>query len=144
MAFFQSCSGIILFLEAWATAAKLLPHLPTFQSDKCLSGHATRPLIFLLHSLLYILHLGAGLWFYELMPEMRRILLKALPWLQEPKILSAVKEGRLIEKFLFGSNFPILDFSHYTKKFTDSGLNDDELKIITRHNVLKLLSIHII
>ena len=93
-------------------------------------------------------HLGGGLWLYELMPEMRRILtnayydLAALPWLYEPKILSAVKGAGLIEKFLFGSDFPILNFTRYAKIFTDSGLSDDDLAIITRHNALKLLSVY--
>ena len=72
---------------------------------------------------------------------MRRILSNAY---YDLAVLSAVKEGKLIEKFLFGSNFPILDFSHYTKKFTDSGSSDNEVKLITRYNVLKLLSIHTI
>ena len=91
-------------------------------------------------------HLGGGLWLYELMPEMKKILknayydLAALPWLYKPEILTAIKGAGLIEKFLFGSDFPILTPQRYRKIFTASGLNAEEFEAVTRRNALNLLS----
>ena len=88
-------------------------------------------------------HLGGGLWLYELMPEMRKILanayydLAALPWLYEQKILNVIKAAGLIEKFLFGSDFPILNLQRYEKLFT--ALNAEELEAIKSRNALNLL-----
>ena len=90
-------------------------------------------------------HLGGGLWIYELMPEMKKILanayydLAALPWLYEPKILTAIKGAGLIEKFLFGSDFPILNPQRYEKLFMASGLNAEDIEAVTRRNAWKLL-----
>ena len=94
-------------------------------------------------------HLGGGLWLYELMPEMKEILanayydLAALPWLYKPEILTAIKGAGLIEKFLFGSDFPILNPQRYEKIFTDSvasGLSAADIEAITRRNALELFS----
>ena len=91
-------------------------------------------------------HLGGGLWLYELMPEMKEILknayydLAALTWLYKPEILNAIKGAGLIEKFLFGSDFPILTPQRYEKIFTASGLNAEELEAVTSRNALKLFS----
>ena len=94
-------------------------------------------------------HLGGGLWLYELMPEMKEILanayydLAALPWLYKPEILIAIKGAGLIEKFLFGSDFPILNPQRYEKIFTDSvasGLSAADIEAITRRNALELFS----
>lgn len=91
-------------------------------------------------------HLGGGLWLYELMPEMKKILanayydLAALPWLYEPKILNAIKAAGLIEKFLFGSDFPILNLQRYEKLFMASELNAEDIEAVKRRNALKLFS----
>ena len=59
-------------------------------------------------------HLGGGLWLYELMPEMRLYLsnawydLAALPWLYEGTVLKAIQSAGVLDKFLFGTDFPIL------------------------------------
>ena len=90
-------------------------------------------------------HLGGGLWLYELMPKMKEVLknayydLAALPWLYKPEILNAIKGSGLIEKFLFGSDFPILLPQRYEKIFTASCLDVAELEAITRCNALKML-----
>ncbi len=90
-------------------------------------------------------HLGGGLWLYELMPEMRKILrnayydLAALPWLYDPKILRAIKEAGVLEKILFGTDFPILPASRYKKIFDRAGLEAEDIETITRLNALKLI-----
>ena len=90
-------------------------------------------------------HLGGGLWLYELMPEMKKILrnayydLAALPWLYKPEILCAIKAAGLIDKFLFGSDFPIIDFPRYEKIFTASGLDRTDIETLTNKNSLRIL-----
>ncbi|MBR6901062.1 MAG: amidohydrolase [Synergistaceae bacterium] len=95
-------------------------------------------------------HLGGGLWLYDLMPEMKEILanayydLAALPWLYKPEILTAIKGAGLIEKFLFGSDFPILNPQRYKKIFTDSvasRLSAADIEAITRRNARKVLKL---
>ena len=91
-------------------------------------------------------HLGGGLWLYELMPEMNKILanayydLAALPWLYKSEILNAIKGAGLIKKFLFGSDFPILNPQRYEKLFMASELKAEDIEAVTRRNALILFS----
>ena len=92
-------------------------------------------------------HLGGGLWLYELMPEMKKILknayydLAALPWLYEPKVLATIRAAGLMNKFIFGTDFPILTASRYRKIFDTSGLDETDVEAFTRENALKFLII---
>lgn len=91
-------------------------------------------------------HLGGGLWLYELMPEMKKILanayydLAALPLLYSGKILETIQSAGVIDKFLFGTDFPILDSSRYEKIFKSSSLNRETLERIKYSNGKNLLS----
>ncbi|MDR1731779.1 MAG: amidohydrolase family protein [Synergistaceae bacterium] len=91
-------------------------------------------------------HLGGGLWLYELMPEMKLRLsnayydLAALPWLYEPAVLKTLETAGLEDKFLMGTDYPILDSTRYKKAFEASGIRETTLKKITRDNALSLLS----
>ncbi len=64
-------------------------------------------------------HFGGGLWIYELMPEVKKILsntyydIAAMPYLYDAKIFDAIKAAGMIHKFLMGSDYPILDSSRY-------------------------------
>ncbi len=69
-------------------------------------------------------HLGGGLFLYESMPEMKRYLRNsyydtaALPFLYSADILlSAFLIESVSDKFLYGSDFPILDYERYKKAF---------------------------
>ena len=90
-------------------------------------------------------HLGGGLWLYELMPEMKTLLknayydLAALPWLYEPNILPTIKAAGLMNKFIFGTDFPILTAARYRKIFDIAGLEQTDLENLTRGNALKFL-----
>lgn len=90
-------------------------------------------------------HLGGGLWLYELMPEMRLYLsnawydLAALPWLYEGAVLKAIQSAGVLDKFLFGTDFPILRSQRYEKSFAASGLTEAEREHLLRSNALRLL-----
>jgi predicted TIM-barrel fold metal-dependent hydrolase len=91
-------------------------------------------------------HLGGGLWLYELMPEMRLYLsnafydLAALPWLYEPGILKTIEAAGLADKFLMGTDYPILDSSRYEKFFSKSGIEKETAEKILRENAANLLT----
>ena len=91
-------------------------------------------------------HLGGGLWLYELMPEMRLCLsnawydLAALPWLYDGRILGAIQAAGVLDKFLMGTDFPILDSSRYERILNASGLSGEARERVARSNALRLLS----
>jgi predicted TIM-barrel fold metal-dependent hydrolase len=90
-------------------------------------------------------HLGGGLWLYEGMPEMRLYLsnalydLAALPWLYEPVVLKAIESAGVADKFLMGTDFPILDSSRYQKALSLSGVGENTVERINRGNATLLL-----
>lgn len=90
-------------------------------------------------------HLGGGLWLYEGMPEMKLYLsnamydLAALPWLYQPGILKAIESAGLADKFLMGTDFPLLDSSRYKKALSLSGVGENTIERINRGNALSLL-----
>ena len=91
-------------------------------------------------------HLGGGLWLYELMPEMKLYLanamydLAALPWLYEPQILKTIESAGLADKFLMGTDFPILDSVRYKKSLMASGISEETIEKINRGNAFSLLA----
>ena len=90
-------------------------------------------------------HLGGGLWSYELMPEMKLYLsnasydLAALPWLYQPPVLKAIAAAGLADKFLMGTDYPILDSTRYEKAFDESGLKAADAEKIRIGNARALL-----
>jgi predicted TIM-barrel fold metal-dependent hydrolase len=91
-------------------------------------------------------HLGGGLWLYELMPEMRLYLsnafydLAALPWLYEPRVLKTIEAAGLADKFLMGTDYPILDSTRYERFFLESDIEEETAKKILRTNAARLLA----
>ena len=91
-------------------------------------------------------HLGGGLWLYELMPEVKKILrnvyydIAAMPYLYDSKIFDAIKSAGLINKFLMGSDYPILGSPRYEKMFRESSLNMNEIAQIKYFNAAKLIN----
>ena len=91
-------------------------------------------------------HLGGGLWLYELMPEMRLYLsnamydLAALPWLYDARVLDAMETTGVTEKFLMGTDFPILDSARYEKMLLASSLQNDSKARIRSGNAAALLA----
>jgi predicted TIM-barrel fold metal-dependent hydrolase len=91
-------------------------------------------------------HLGGGLWLYEQMPEMKLYLsnalydLAALPWLYEARILKVIEAAGVAEKFLMGTDFPLLGSGRYEKVLKESGISEDSIERINRGNAEALLS----
>jgi len=90
-------------------------------------------------------HLGGGLWQYELMPEMRvslqnaRYDTAALPFLYDNKIFAAMKAAGVIDKVLYGSDFPLLSVERYMKLMDTSGLDDEAKKAILGQNAVSFV-----
>ncbi|NLV82125.1 MAG: amidohydrolase family protein [Synergistaceae bacterium] len=89
-------------------------------------------------------HFGAGLWAFEAMPEMKLILSNAyydtaaMPWLYNEKILDAIFAIGAGHKILFGSDWPILDFSKYKKLLDLTRLDTEQKSMLLKENVSTL------
>lgn len=89
-------------------------------------------------------HFGGGLWMYELMPEMRRVLANAWydtaawPWLYEPALMTAISSAGVLDKILYGSDFPILSYPRYERLISESGISQKERGMILSDNAKKL------
>lgn len=85
-------------------------------------------------------HLGGGLFFYELMPEVKRELCRvyydtaAVPLLYSPGVYDAVKSCGAVDKVLFGSDYPLLPLTRYVKHLSSSSLHDEEKRRIFYYN----------
>lgn len=92
-------------------------------------------------------HFGGGLPFYELMKEMRDSLKNtyydtaAGVYLYESKIFRVLREIGILDKILFGSDFPLLSPCRFEKYFSNSGLNEEELSLVLGDNAAKLLKL---
>ncbi|OGQ12710.1 MAG: hypothetical protein A2026_04565 [Deltaproteobacteria bacterium RBG_19FT_COMBO_46_12] len=82
-------------------------------------------------------HWGAGLPFYELMPEVAKRLVNvyydtaASPFLYSKKIYAIACEIVGVEKILFGTDFPLISPRRYFKELEESGLSrQDQEKIL--------------
>lgn len=77
-------------------------------------------------------HFGGGLWAFEAMPEMRRLLANvsydtaAWPWLYDARIIDAIFASGAGDKIMFGSDWPILDFKRYEKLVAASALTEPQ------------------
>jgi predicted TIM-barrel fold metal-dependent hydrolase len=92
-------------------------------------------------------HWGGGLIFYETMREIREKFKNvyydtaAAPFLYDERIYSIAKTMGLCEKILFGSDFPLLQHSRYIAAIEQSGLSDEEKRLVLGGNAKKLLKI---
>ncbi len=90
-------------------------------------------------------HWGGGLPFYELMPEVGKVLnntyydTAASPFLYNPQIYRQV--GRLVgvNKILFGSDYPLLSQERLIKEIKASDLTDDEKGRVLSGNARNLI-----
>lgn len=93
-------------------------------------------------------HMGGGLLFFELMPEISRLSenlyydTAAAPLLYDQRIyrtaLSILGPGRL----LLGSDYPLLSPERYTSEMREGGLTTDEIDRITRLDPARLLGLN--
>lgn len=92
-------------------------------------------------------HWGGGLLFYELMPEIRRqnknvyYDTAASPFLYDKKIYKVAKDIGILDKVLFGSDYPLIPMKRYFKEIAISGLNDMEQALVCGENAKDLLKL---
>ncbi|MGB9867218.1 MAG: amidohydrolase family protein [Bacillota bacterium] len=92
-------------------------------------------------------HLGGGLPFYELMPEVAKDLenvwydTAAVPLLYKCNVYRVLKEAGVLRKTLFGSDFPLLGYERYKRQITEAGLSSEESEAILSRNALSLFPI---
>ena len=79
------------------------------------------------------------------MPEMKRALSNAwydtaaFPWLYSPNVFLAIESACISEKFLYGSDFPVLSYPRYSKLWEQAGLKGENLEKILSGNAERLL-----
>ncbi|MDD2370947.1 MAG: amidohydrolase family protein [Firmicutes bacterium] len=92
-------------------------------------------------------HFGGGLPFYELMREIGSGLSNVFYdtaagiYLYRPEVFRVLREIGILDKILFGSDFPLLSIVRYKSYFEKSGLNSDELDQILGENACRLLNL---
>jgi predicted TIM-barrel fold metal-dependent hydrolase len=90
-------------------------------------------------------HLGGGLPFYEMMPEVSDCLKSvyydtaAIPFLYKTDVYRALIHMIGSRKILFGSDWPLLPFSRALRQIENAGLSTGDIDNICRINAMKLL-----
>jgi len=85
-------------------------------------------------------HLGGGLCFYELMPEVKTDLKNvyydtaAVPFLYSEKVYSTLKSAGILDKIIFGTDYPLLSQEKYIRRLKRSDLNNSDIKKILFDN----------
>ncbi|PIE54611.1 MAG: metal-dependent hydrolase [Dethiosulfovibrio peptidovorans] len=91
-------------------------------------------------------HWGGGLWLYEAMPEMRRILANARydtaawPWLYGGSFLAAAAAVGVGHKILYGSDWPILTYPRYEKRLAEAGIPESVISAVLSENALAFMA----
>lgn len=92
-------------------------------------------------------HWGGGIFMYELMKEVRQKFENvyydnaATVFLYEPQIYHVVKEMGLMDKVVFGSDYPLLSPHRYEKGIRSSGLTEEDIEKLMGLNAAKLLGL---
>ncbi len=90
-------------------------------------------------------HLGGGLCFYELMPEVKKTLKKvyydtaAVPFLYNSKIYNSLKAAGVTDKILMGSDYPLISPVKYIKQIEKTDLTEKEEKGLLAGNFNRIL-----
>lgn len=90
-------------------------------------------------------HWGGGLPFYELMPEVAKVMAHvyydtaASPFLYSKKIYAVVREIVGTEKILFGTDFPLVSPRRYFKELEESNLSKQDREKILGLNFSRLM-----
>lgn len=88
-------------------------------------------------------HFGGGLLFYELMKEIRQTFKNvyydtaASLFLYDPTIYNVIREIGILDKILFGTDYPLLPIQRYEASL--SSLKTHEIEAIQGQNALRLL-----
>ena len=108
-----------------------------FTPEACFAFAAAHPDLTIVFA-----HMGGGLFLYELMPEVRETLAHvyydttAVPYLYGPEVYEMAVSCAGAEKFLFGSDFPLLPPRKYWQGL--DRLDDASRAAITRDNARKV------
>ncbi len=92
-------------------------------------------------------HWGGGLFFYELMPEVRASLrhvsydTAASPFLYRPEVYQAARLAGVLAKVLLGSDFPLLSPARYYKEWAATSITDEEKAGLWGDNAARLLGL---
>ena len=92
-------------------------------------------------------HIGGGLPFYGLMPEVKALLKNtyfdtaAMPYLYNKQVIPIAAQTIGAEHILFGSDYPLLSQSRVISDIKSSGLRDPELNKVLGANMSNLLGI---
>lgn len=92
-------------------------------------------------------HLGGGLCFYELMPEVRKTLKNvyydtaALPFLYNDCVYDTLQTVDVLNKVILATDYPLLKVKKYWPALEKSDLEQDEIKKICGQNLVRLLEI---
>lgn len=93
-------------------------------------------------------HLGGGILFYNLLRKEAKEVLKniwydtaAAPFLYDPAIYRAVKEIGVMDKILFGTDYPLLKPARYYQDLDASGISEKDKNNILGGNAMALLKI---
>ena len=91
-------------------------------------------------------HWGGGLFFYELMQELKEKYRNvyydtaASPFLYRPDIYRVAREAGALEKILLASDYPLLSPSENRAELSECGLSAEEQKLVRGENALNLLN----
>ena len=90
-------------------------------------------------------HWGGGFPFYELMPEVARVMANvyydtaASPFLYSKKIYAIAREIVGVEKIFFGTDFPLISPRRYYQELEESGLSKQDREKILGLNFSRLI-----
>ena len=92
-------------------------------------------------------HFGGGIFLYEMMKEVKEKFKNvyydhaASIFLYQPNIYGVMREVGVLDKLLFGSDFPLLSPARYEKSIAMSGLTLEEKKAFLGENAKRLLKL---
>ncbi|MDR0383116.1 MAG: amidohydrolase [Spirochaetaceae bacterium] len=90
-------------------------------------------------------HWGGGLFFYEMMAELRQKCARvyydcaASPFLYDKRVYRTALSLGLETKILFGSDYPLLPLSRYIKEINETGLPQTAMELFLGGNCARLL-----
>lgn len=90
-------------------------------------------------------HWGGGLFYYELMPELRSSLqhvcydTAASPFLFRPQVYQAARLAGVLDRVLLGSDYPLLSPSRYYREWSQTDLSQEEIAGIWGDNAARIL-----
>ncbi len=92
-------------------------------------------------------HLGGGIFFYSLMPEIAAILKNtyvdtaATPYIYDSRIFDISVNLMWEDRVLFGSDYPLLGLERYLREFEKSSMTDAQKNKILGQNAMGLLKL---